>query len=311
MGIWLQGLEYFLPEKIASIDELARIERFQSDLPMIKDTLGYRQVHVATQDDNVALAVRAGRLVLERHGIDAHAIDAVVVCGHFEDAEWQRISTCRIHSDLALRPDCTVFDVKTGNCTGAFQGIAVARGLLAGFGFQHVLVLCADKLNTRFVRRRIGRRVFGDGACGFVVTPGGGELELIGRPQAVTDPRFLRIDKLTPDIETEMLASFRAAAATIVGQALDSAGVKAADVGLIFTTNYEARFWARIFQDTGLNEGAWRGDGLASIGHVPVSDPLINYVRHRVEHGVEKGSPVLFLSVGLGVSAQAFLTRAA
>lgn len=301
----------FLPEKIVSIDELAQAERFQRDVAELKSEFGYRQIYVAEQRDHVDLAVAAARKCLKLAGIESRRLSAVILASHFQNAGWERIAQLRIHAELALQSSAVVLDVTTGNCTGLLRALAVACGLMQAHPtWRQVLVIGSDCVDPRFVRRRIDKRVFGDGACALLVTrpdvPAGGLRFLLRTPPAAyADPSFRDISQLDSRREQDMLRAFITGAESVVTQALNEAEISVDALSVVATTNYGTRFWDHVLARPTVPASLRFGETLPTVGHVPTSDVLYNLLAAHKAGRVVNGKSVLLLALGIGISCEA------
>ncbi|MGZ5240280.1 MAG: 3-oxoacyl-[acyl-carrier-protein] synthase III C-terminal domain-containing protein [Caldimonas sp.] len=149
---------------LASLDEVFTID---------PDTLDRRFLANAP-----ALAAEAGARALESAGIDASAIDAVVV------------STCTgylcpglsgyVVERLGLRADVQAYDLVGQGCAAALPNLQLGRSLLAAGAIGHVLSVCVEVSSAAMYLDNdpgvlISACLFGDGAGAAVLSrePGG------------------------------------------------------------------------------------------------------------------------------------------
>jgi alkylresorcinol/alkylpyrone synthase len=119
------------------------------------------------------LASEAGRRALESAGIDARAVDAVVV------------STCTgylcpgltsyVAESLGLRSDIVPFDLVGQGCAAALPNLRAAEALIESRGAENVLSVCVEVCSAAmYLDRDLGVLVsaclFGDGAAAAVCT---------------------------------------------------------------------------------------------------------------------------------------------
>ena len=120
-----------------------------------------------------ALASAAGRQALERAGVDATAIDAVVV------------STCTgylcpglsgyVVERLGLRTDVQCFDLVGQGCAAALPNLMLGRSLVASGAAEHVLSVCVEVSSAAMYLDDdpgvlISACLFGDGAGAAVLS---------------------------------------------------------------------------------------------------------------------------------------------
>jgi alkylresorcinol/alkylpyrone synthase len=132
------------------------------------DTLARRfEVHAP------ALAAQAGERALQRAGLGAYQIDAVVV------------STCTgylcpglssyVVERLGLRPDVQAFDLVGQGCAAALPNLQLGQALLSGGAVQHVLSVCVEVSSAAMYLDNdpgvlVSACLFGDGAGAAVLS---------------------------------------------------------------------------------------------------------------------------------------------
>ena len=304
----------FLPSKVLSLSELSLIERFQKNAEALKNEIGYQNIFVAGDtEDHVDLAIAAGKKCLASCGAKPEQITAVLMCSHFKSASWERITQLRVHAEFGLSPECSVTDISTGNCTGLLRTLALAFAMInTSAQPQRILLLGSDRLDQRFVRRRFGDRVFGDGASALLLTSGDDslfepKLRMTHAPTTWVDPSFLDISRLNDNVRVEaaMLSAFRTGAEKVVKAALQSASLQPSDLCLIATTNYGARFWHDMFDKLALPMALMYCETLPKVGHVATSDVLYNVLAADRAGLLVKNKQVLMISLGIGIACEA------
>ncbi len=193
------------------------------------------------------LAAQAGSQALRRVGIDASAIDAVIV------------TTCTgylcpglsgyVVERLGLRPQVFGFDLVGQGCAGALPNWQVASALL-GAQCEHVLSICVEVCSAAMYLDDdpgvlISACLFGDGAGAAVLSrhppPGRRRVQWketasLTNPQARESLRFEHRGGLLRNILTRQVPTLAAAHAEIVfGDALTRAGLTPQEItGWIF-----------------------------------------------------------------------------
>ena len=120
------------------------------------------------------LAARAAKQALAEAGIDAAAIDAVIVStctGYLCPG----ISTYVI-DQLGLRPDVFALDLVGGGCGAALPNLRMAQSLIGAGDCERVLSICVEICSAAFYLDDdpgvlISASLFGDGAAAAVLSP--------------------------------------------------------------------------------------------------------------------------------------------
>jgi 3-oxoacyl-[acyl-carrier-protein] synthase-3 len=313
-GIHLVAPVSFLPSRVLTLSELSIIERFQKDAEMLRNDVGYQQIYLAGEtEDHVDLAIAAGKKCLDASGAKPEQITAVLMCSHFKSGSWERIGQLRVHAELGLAPECSVTDIATGNCTGLLRTLALAHAMvLSSDRPQRILVLASDRLDQRFVRRRVGSRIFGDGASAMLITSSedsffAPKLKMTHLPATWVIPSFLDISRLNGDtaVEAAMLRAFKIGAEKVATNTMESASLRPTDLCLIATTNYGPRFWHSMFDKLALPMELIYRETLPKVGHVATSDVLYNVLSADRDGLVIKGKKILLISTGIGIACEA------
>ena len=203
--------EYFGGRSTDAVDRLlraydnagVRTRQLAMDTAWYEHPHSFRAKNAVYVEHALALARRAGGAALERAGVDASAIGAIVF------ASTTGISTpsldARLAQDLGLGRDVARVPLWGLGCAGGGAGLARARDL-AGALRRPVLLIAAELCSLTFVhadRRRanvIAVALFGDGAAAVVVAP-----EPWWDPAAPAGPELIgAYSRLLPDSEDVM-----------------------------------------------------------------------------------------------------------
>jgi len=214
------------------------VDSLQDVFAIDPDTLHRRFVEHAPR-----LAALAGRQALERAGLEAAQIDAVVV------------STCTgylcpglsgyVLEALGLRPDIRGFDLVGQGCAGAMPNWQLSSALLHGGDCEHVLSVCVEVCSAAMYLDDdpgvlISACLFGDGAGAAVLSrqPRPGQRRVAWRhsvsstlPQARGSLRFEHRGGMLRNVLTRAVPRLAAERVEhVLYRALDSAGLARADV---------------------------------------------------------------------------------
>ena len=167
MGSKISKIEYYLPEKIITNDDL--IAEFPDwNASKIESKVGIRQRHIAAPGETALdMAVKAGKKLLS--DIDHKLIDFILLCT--QSPEYLLPTTaCILQDKLGLRRDIGAFDFNLG-CSGYVYGLAVAKSLIKTKIAKNVLLVTTETY-SKFLRDTdvSNRSIFGDAATATLIS---------------------------------------------------------------------------------------------------------------------------------------------
>ena len=166
VGAAIAGVAMALPGRLVSNEQLAA--RLGVDAGWIAKRTGTHERPWATDDEHLSqLAAQAARGALEHAGVDAHALDLVIVATSTADEITPNAAP--LVAGLIGADRAGAFDVSAA-CTGWLSGLSMACGQIESGRARHALVVGADFL-SRFldVSDRDTAPLFADGAGAAVV----------------------------------------------------------------------------------------------------------------------------------------------
>ncbi len=174
----IAGTGRYVPEKVLTNTDLEKIVE-TSDEWIIKRT-GIRERRIAAEDQSTSdLALEAARMALDRAGIAAEDLDAIILATLTPDT-YCPAGACYVQNLLGATNACA-FDLSAA-CTGFVYGITVGASLVRTGVHKNVLVLGAETL-SRFIdyTDRNTCILFGDGAGAAVLSRAeeGGDSKLL------------------------------------------------------------------------------------------------------------------------------------
>lgn len=130
---------------------------------------GIKQRYIADKNELTSdLAYNAGKLALERAGLEAKDLDAIIVATLSPDYFAMPSTACVVAKKLGVS-DIMAFDISAA-CTGFIYLLEVARGLILG-GKNNILIIGAEKISSIIdYSDRSTCILFGDGAGAAVVS---------------------------------------------------------------------------------------------------------------------------------------------
>jgi 3-oxoacyl-[acyl-carrier-protein] synthase III len=166
MGSRITQIDYHLPERVLTNDELA--QQFEDwNSKKIERKTGVRERHIAASDEtSLDLAVGAAERVLS--DVDRGTIDFLINCTQTPD--FILPGNAGILQDrLRLRNDLGAMDISLG-CSGFVYGLSLAKGLIETDAASRVLLVMSETYSkVMHPMDRVNRTIFGDGAAAVIV----------------------------------------------------------------------------------------------------------------------------------------------
>lgn len=249
-GLTVTGWGMFAPDKVVTNDDLSA--RLDTSDAWISERTGIRERRVGGTTSE--MAVEAARRALERAGRAPDEIDHVVLATTTPDALVPGTSAIVQHR-LGVRGGA--FDINAA-CSGFVYGLVVAAGVLA-VGSGPVLLVAAESLSaiTDWDDRSMAVLV-GDGAGAVVLEPVTGHGDLLSwNLEADGALAHLLACDHGGYLHMDGKEIFRKAVRVVVDsseQALDQAGVRPEDVGLLIPHQANLRIIQAACQRLGIPE---------------------------------------------------------
>jgi len=165
------GCGAYLPEKILTNAELA--SRVDTSDAWIVERTGIHRRHIARDGETTSdLAVHAARDALKDSGVDASALDLIIVATTTPDETFPSVAT-NVQARLGMTRGAA-FDVQAV-CSGFIYGLAVADNFIKAGHAKTVLLIGAETMSRILDWNDRGTCVlFGDGAGAIVMQAGEG-----------------------------------------------------------------------------------------------------------------------------------------
>jgi 3-oxoacyl-[acyl-carrier-protein] synthase-3 len=160
------GCGSYLPQKVLTNAELAA--RIDTSDEWIVQRTGIRERHIAAEGEFTShLAINAARAALEHAGLDAQAIDLIVLATSTPDNTFPATAVA-VQNGLGIHHGAA-FDLQAV-CSGFVFGLATADGLLKTGAFKRALVIGAETFSRILDwNDRTTCVLFGDGAGAVVL----------------------------------------------------------------------------------------------------------------------------------------------
>jgi len=168
----VKGVGSALPARRVSNAELA--ETVETSDQWIVERTGIKSRYIAAEGETTAsLATDAARRALDHAGIDAGAIDLIVLATATPDQTFPSSAT-KVQAALGIN-DCIAFDVHAV-CTGFLYALSVADSMLRSGNARNALVIGSETFSRILDWEDRGTCVlFGDGAGALVLAAEDGE----------------------------------------------------------------------------------------------------------------------------------------
>lgn len=169
------GIEYALPEKVVSNEELAILfDNWTAE--KIKKKTGIVSRHVTAENETAAdLGVMAAEQLIAKNIIPKEEIDFVLCVTQSPDYKLPT-TACIIQDILGLPKKIGAFDINLG-CSGYIYGLATAKSLVETGIANNVLLITAETYSKHInPLDKSTRTIFGDGAAATLVGHGGMEI---------------------------------------------------------------------------------------------------------------------------------------
>ena len=169
MSLIIKSIEYYLPEKIVTNEDM-QLKHPQWDIEKLGQKSGVFSRHIAGISETAFdLAREALKKMFQSSKIEKSEIDGIVFCTQSPDFIMPGNSFL-IHKEFGFDSRVWSFDYNLA-CSGFIYGLAITRGMIAtGLG-KNILLINADTY-SRFINRddRSTSILFGDGATVTIIS---------------------------------------------------------------------------------------------------------------------------------------------
>lgn len=180
MSIGIKAIEYELPAKLLTNDELAQIYTDWSADKIFNKT-GIASRHIAAEDEcSSDLAERAAKKLFDSGVISPESIDFILLATQSPDYILPT-TACILQDKLGIPQKAGALDFNLG-CSAYIYGLAIAKSLINTGVAKNVLLLTAETY-TKYIHPldKSTRTIFGDGATATLISNCGhsiGEFDL-------------------------------------------------------------------------------------------------------------------------------------
>jgi 3-oxoacyl-[acyl-carrier-protein] synthase-3 len=315
------GLGSYRPSRVIPNAEI--IERIDSSDEWIQQRSGIRQRRWAADHETVQMmSVEASRKALDRAGIEAAQVDAIVVATVSHMFQTPAVATAIAYELGTERP--AAFDISAA-CAGFCHGIALASDMVRGGSAKHVLVIGVERLSDLTdVGDRSTAFIFADGAGAAVVGPSdepgigpvvwgsdGEQFDLIRQKE---DWREV-IKQERPEMPHLMMQGnpvFRWAAfemAKVAQATLDRSGIKADDLDVFVPHQANMRIIDAMARSMKLPDRVKVARDIADQGNTSAASIPMALDRMIEEGEAKSGDTALLIAFGAGLAYAAQIVK--
>lgn len=307
MGITIQGMGYYTPEKVLTNFDLEKM--VDTSDQWITTRTGIKERRIAQTETLVEMAYRASLRALEEANTEPGEIDAILLATLTPEMSFPA-SACllqaRLGADRAFALDLSAA------CSGFLYGLEVANSLLSSGRVGRVLLVGAERLSQIVDwSDRATCVLFGDGA-GAVVLSAQGEGELLSC-RLRSDGNYW--DVLYADrcgyIRMKGKELFRLAVrlmAEVCEEVLHQAGISAEDVDLVVPHQANIRIMQALAERLNVPmEKVY--SNIHRYGNTSAASIPIALYEARQEGRLKRGDLLLLTAMGAGLTWGASLLR--
>jgi 3-oxoacyl-[acyl-carrier-protein] synthase III len=179
MHAFVAGIEYFLPKRALTTEELSSLFPAWS-VEAIDAKTGIRHRHIAGRDECASDLGVAAALRLFRSGTCRPSdIDFLLFCTQSPDYVLPT-TACLVQDRLGISMNAGAIDCSIG-CSGFVYGLGISEGLIASGQAMNILLITADTY-SKYINEsdRTSRTLFGDGAAATLIRGRSGDAPTLG-----------------------------------------------------------------------------------------------------------------------------------
>jgi 3-oxoacyl-[acyl-carrier-protein] synthase-3 len=316
MGIGTYRASRLIPNAVV-------VEAIDSSDEWIQQRSGIKSRRWASEDETVqSMSVAASRHALERSGVEAAQIDAIVVATVSHMLQTPAVATAIAHELGTDRP--AAFDISAA-CAGFCHGVALASDMVRGGSAKHVLVIGVERLSDLTdVGDRGTAFIFADGAGAVVVGPSdepgigpvvwgsdGEQFDLIRQREDWRDVLEQENPRM-PHLIMQGNPVFRWAAfemAKTAQQTLDRSGLSVDDLDLFVPHQANMRIIDAMARSMKLPEHVKIARDIADQGNSSAASIPLALDRMMQEGDARSGDLALLIAFGAGLAYAAQVVR--
>lgn len=167
MSVGIEAIEYYLPERFMTSEDLA--SNFGFDLQFLEEKIGIRKIYIAGENEKTSdLAVAAVKKLLIKKQSIRDKIKVIAVCTQTPDYQLPHTSAL-VHKKLGLGIDVACFDIGLG-CSGFVYGLSVVKAFMQENDIEYGLLVTAETYSKIInVRDKNTKPLFSDAAAATLI----------------------------------------------------------------------------------------------------------------------------------------------
>ena len=169
MKVYINGISYYLPERILSNEDINR-EHPEWDVEKITQKTGIQERHIAAREEfSSDMAVKAAEKFFDEYHINRKDIDFLLLCTQSPDY-FLPTTACSVQRRLDLPTSIGALDFNLG-CSGFTYGLSMAKGLIASNMGKNVLLITSETY-SKFIhpKDKSNKTIFGDAAAATLIS---------------------------------------------------------------------------------------------------------------------------------------------
>lgn len=314
MSIRITGTGSALPEKVVTNDELSNYMETSDE--WIRTRTGIEKRHIAVEETNTSLSVKASKAAMEMAGVTAEEIDLIILATVSGD-NFYPSGACSIQAELGA-VNAVAFDINAA-CSGFMFGLQIANAYIGIKAAKKALVVGAEVLSKMMNwEDRSTCVLFGDGAGAAIIEDGGDSLysfvqgsdgsrgmalHCANRP---INNLFVKNDPALDYTKMDGQAVFKFAVRTVpqaINEALETAGLKQEDIDLFLLHQANMRIIESVAKRlTGTMELDRFPTTLQECGNISAGSVPILLDKMVREGRVKRGDKIAMAGFGAGLT---------
>ncbi|MBL68567.1 MAG: 3-oxoacyl-ACP synthase [Verrucomicrobiales bacterium] len=316
-GCAITGIGSYVPERVLANADLEKIVETSDD--WITTRTGIKERRMAADGEHTStMATAAGRIALERAGLDAADLDLVIVATITPDMPFPA-TACLVQQELGAAR-AAAFDLEAA-CTGFLYALEIGRQFVESGTYANVLIIGAEKLSSIIDwKDRNTCVLFGDGAGAAVLQrragsrgvlatrlgSDGGKADILAMPgggcrqpatvDSVND-RFHFLKMEGKEVYKNAVTAMTAAAKEV----LERAGVGIEDIKCIIPHQANQRIISAVGDRLGATEGQVFVN-LQKYGNTSAASVAVALDEALTAGHIERGDLILIVAFGAGLT---------